>query len=263
MSRQTVFRTHWQNQLIEIIDSGDTRSLYFGGHSLQSAMRLSAPHRLILSYTRFMMAPLLIDDSPRRILVVGVGAGSMIRFLHHHLPDTRIDGIDEIPTVIDLARDYFHLPAGEHIGIHCCSGFDFLAGRTDEYDYDLILIDAFDAFGMADTIYNRDFFELCLHHLSVSGIISANLWSGDNLRMEQIAEEIGSHFDSVLELPVPDRGNVILLAGRGNILSPFLEPDQSLLRELQDRFEINFGEMVKIGRKYNLGFFQRLSRLWS
>lgn len=263
MSKQTIYRTHWQNQLVEIIDSGDIRSLYFGGDSLQSAMIRSAPHRLALSYTRYMMAPLLLEDTPQRILLVGIGAGSMIRFFHHHFPDAQIDGIDNAQTIIDLAKSYFHLPAAGNIHVHCCSGFDFLAHRTDEYDYDLILVDAFDAFGMAETIYNRDFFELCLHHLSITGIVSLNLWSGDRIRMEQVAEGIGYHFDSILELPVPNRGNVIFLAGRGDILSPFVEPDPSLLNELQNRFEINFREMVKIGRKFNLGFFQRLSQLWS
>ena len=93
MERKTIHRSHWQSQLIEVVDEGDTRSLYFGGHVLQSSMYLSAPQKLALSYTRFMAAPLLIDDAPERILVVGVGAGSLVRFFHHHFPDARIDGI--------------------------------------------------------------------------------------------------------------------------------------------------------------------------
>lgn len=263
MPRQIIHRTHWKNQLVEVVDSGDKRSLYFGGDSLQSAMYLSAPHQLALSYTRFMMAPLLLEDAPQRILLVGIGAGSMLRFFHHHFPGAHIDGIDKSQEVIDLAAEYFHLPAAENLRIHCGSGFDFLEQRTDEYDYDLILIDAFDSFGMAEEIYNRDFFELCLHHLSITGTVSFNLWSGDRILMEHIADEIAYHFESILELPVPNRGNVVFLAGRGDILSPFVEPDPALLNELQDRFELNFREMVKVGRKFNLGFFQRLPRLWS
>jgi len=263
MSKQIVYRTHFQNKIVEVIDTGDKRSLYFGGHSLQSAMYRSAPHRLALSYTRFMMAPLVLKNNPQRILLVGIGAGSMIRFLHHYFPSARIDGVDSSSAVIDLAVKYFHLPGSDTITIHCCSGFDFLAERTEEYDYDLIMVDAFDAFGMAEAIYNREFFELCLHHLSVTGIASLNLWSGDQPRMEDIAGDIGAYFESCLELPVPNRGNVIVLAGRGDILSPFVEADPEILGELQSRFELNFREMVKIGRKVNLGFFERLPFLWS
>jgi len=259
MERKTVHRGHWHNQLIEVVDAGDKRSLIFGGNVLQSTMFLSAPQKLALSYTRFMMASLLIHDAPRRILVVGVGAGSLVRFLHHHFPKTQIDAIDYSSEVLDLARSHFHLPNSSHVATHCCDGYNFLAGRTDEHSYDLILIDAFDTAGMSEQIYGSDFFELCLDHLDIAGIVSLNLWSGDQARMEQVAGEISVHFESILELPVPNRGNVICLAGRGDILSSLINLDAAELAHLQNRFEINFKEIAKVCRKYNLKMFQRLS----
>lgn len=263
MERKTVHRSHWQSQLIEVVDEGDIRSLYFGGHVLQSSMYLSAPHKLALSYTRFMASPLLIDDEPEHILVIGVGAGSLVRFFHHHFPDARIDGIDYSSRVIDLARSHFHLPDSPKVAIHCCGGFEFLSRRQEEDNYDLILIDAFDSSGMSRDIYAAPFFELCLDHLAVSGIVCLNLWSGDRSRMEEVAMEIGVRFDSTLELPVPQRGNVICLAGRGDVLSAVVDLDSVELDFLQDRFDLNFREMVRVCRKYNLSFFQRISRLFN
>ena len=263
MERKTVHRSHWQNQLIEVVDEGTTRSLYFGGHVLQSSMYLAAPQKLALSYTRFMAAPLLIDDEPERILVIGVGAGSLVRFFHHHFPDAQIDGIDYSSEVIDLARSHFHLPVSPKVAIHCCSGLQFLAERKDEHNYDLILIDAFDTAGMSSQIYSGPFFDLCQDHLALSGIVCLNLWSGDQSRMEEVAMEIGVRFDSTLELPVPQRGNVICLAGRGDVLSAVVDLDSAELAFLQDRFELNFREMVRVCRKYNLSVFQRISRLFS
>lgn len=263
MDRKTIHRSHWQSQLIEVVDEGNTRSLYFGGHVLQSSMYLSAPQKLALSYTRFMAAPLLIDDAPERILVVGVGAGSLVRFFHHHFPDALIDGIDYSTEVIDLARSHFHLPAASNVAIHCCGGFEFLSQREDEYNYDLILIDAFDTSGMSMEIYAGEFFDLCLDHLAFSGILCLNLWSGDHSRMEDVAMEIGIRFDSTLELPVPQRGNVICLAGREDVLSAIIDLDSAELDFLQDRFDLNFREMVRVCRKNNLNMFQRISRFFS
>ena len=263
MERKTVHRSHWRSQLIEVVDEGDTRSLYFGGHILQSSMRLSAPHKLALSYTRFMASPLLIDDEPERILVVGVGAGSLVRFFHHHFPDARIDGIDYSSEVIDLARSHFNLPSSPKVAIHCCGGFEFLSRRENAHNYDLILIDAFDSAGMSKEIYAGPFFDLCQDHLALSGIVCLNLWSGDRSRMEEVAMEIGTRFDSTLELPVPQRGNVICLAGRGDVLSAIVGLDSAELDFLQDRFDLNFREMVRVCRKYNLNVFQRISRFFS
>lgn len=260
MERNTLHRGHWDGQLIEVIEEGDIRSLYFGGHVLQSSMKLSAPHQLTLSYTRFMTASLLIDDQPGRVLVIGVGAGSLIRFLHHHFPAALIDGIDYSSKVLDLARNHFHLPSGAQVAIHCCDGRAFLADRKEPENYDLILIDAFDTNGMSRTIYSSKFFELCSDHLAVSGLVCLNLWSGDGTRMKQVASEISGCFESTLELPVPHRGNVICLAGRGDILSSIVNLDGSDLQHLQQRFDINFREMVRVCRKYNLNMFQRISR---
>ncbi len=259
MQKTTVHRCHWNTQLIEVVDAGDTRSLYFGGTVLQSSMFLSAPHKLALSYTRYMMASLLIDDAPERILVVGVGAGSLVRFLYHYFPEARIDGIDYSDAVLNLARSHFHVPDSPRVTIHCGDGHRFLEARTDEHNYDLILIDAFDTSGMSQQIYSSDFFELCLDHLGIGGIVSLNLWSGDQARMEQVALEIATHFDSILELPVPNRGNVICLAGRGSMLSAIVELESGEIAELQERFDINFREVARVCRKNNLSFFQRLS----
>ena len=263
MQKKNIHRGHWNGQLVEVIDEGDSRSLLFGGSILQSTMSLAAPQNLALSYTRYMMASLLFNDEPKRVLVVGVGAGSLVRFLHHHFPEALIDGVDVSAYVIDLAERYFHLPKSSRVAIHCCDGRNFLKKRKDEYNYDLILIDAFDTFGMSETIYAHSFFESCLDHLSIGGILSLNLWSGDQVRMEQVAAEIIELFDSTLELPVPNRGNVICLAGRGDIASAVAEIDSDEIFQLQNRFKINFQEIVRVFRKYNLSFVQRLSRYFS
>lgn len=259
LHKRTIHRSHWRGQLIEVIDEGDQRSLVFGGSVLQSAMSLSAPQNLALSYTRYMMATLLLDDKPQKILIVGVGAGSLVRFLHHHFPKARIDGTDISASVIELATRFFHLPKSSQVTIHCCDGRDFLLRRTDESNYDLVLIDAFDAFGMSETIYNTGFFENCLDHLSINGVVSLNLWSGDQAKMEQIAAQIAEPFESVLELPVPNRGNVICLAGRGDIVSALAELDGEEIQQLQERFKINYQEIFRVFRKYNLSLIQRLS----
>jgi len=259
MQKKTIHRSHWNGQLVEIVDEGDSRSLLFGGSVLQSSMSLSKPHDLALSYTRYMMASLLLEAEPKRILIVGIGGGSLVRFLHHHLPEARIDGTDISASVVDLADRYFHLPHSRRVIINCCDGRDFLDKRTDEYNYDLILIDAFDALGMSETIYSSEFFESCLDHLCINGILSLNLWSGDQERMEEVAAQLSELFESILELPVPNRGNVICLAGRGDLAAAVAELDSSDIEQLQERFGINFFEIVRVFKKYNLSFIQRLS----
>lgn len=66
--------------VIEVVDNGDSRSLHFGTYPRQSSMRLSDPAHLALSYTQSMMGCLLLNPIPRRVLVIGLGGGSLVKF---------------------------------------------------------------------------------------------------------------------------------------------------------------------------------------
>src|SRR5687767_2543061 len=52
-----------------IVDSGFWRFLHFDLDSVQSAMHLRNPYKLSLVYTRKMMAFLLFNSAPQRILL--------------------------------------------------------------------------------------------------------------------------------------------------------------------------------------------------
>lgn len=263
MNRRIVHRDHWHNLLVEIIDTGDERSLFFGGDVLQSSMSLSVPYRLVLSYTRYMMAALLINESPVRVLVIGVGAGSLVRFLYHHLPTCRIDGIDNASPIIQLARGFFQLPVNDRLTIHCRDGYDYLRDQQTPRAYDLILLDAFDGAGMAASVYRHQCFELCRRHLQPGGVLSVNLWSGDTARMAAVRHDIADCFGAMLTMPVPNRGNVVCLAGRQDDIGRVVTMNRHDLNRLSDRFGIDFRLIVGLCRKNNLTRWQRLSRFFS
>ena len=252
-----IHSNYWNGHLVKIFDNGDHRSLYFGAGLLQSRMSLSRPHELVLSYTRSMTAALLIQPRPARVLVVGIGAGSFIRFFHHHFPDCLIDAVDCSSHVIAAARGYFHLPEEDRrVRVSCRDGREFLENGA-EFPYDLILVDAFDDRGMAPTIYDTAFFRLCRERLSEEGVVSCNLWSDDSVRFREIKSTLASIFAGCLFLPVPDRGNVIALA------MPFAVPWSRIyvksgdLAEHTRRFGIDFKELAGTIKQNNLSMTKR------
>ena len=62
------------------------RSLHIGSDTIQSAMRLARPNDLELAYTRSMMAFLLFTERPARVLMIGLGGGSLAKFIYHRMP---------------------------------------------------------------------------------------------------------------------------------------------------------------------------------
>jgi spermidine synthase len=91
-------------------DCEDMRTLHFDNRFVQSAMRISAPDELLLSYTRSMMAFLLFNRRPRNMLMIGLGGGSLAKYCHRILPHTKITVLEVDADVIAL-RDTFAVPA--------------------------------------------------------------------------------------------------------------------------------------------------------
>ena len=116
---------------------------------------------------------------------------------------------------------------------------------------------------MAPSIYCAEFFRHCFNHLGERGIVSLNLWSGDENKMDQVKTDLKRYFNSCLTLPLPDRGNVICIAGRDQKLKAVMEQDYTELSRMSAEFNINFKEIVRVFIKQNLGYRQRIARFFS
>lgn len=98
-----------------------------------------------------MMACLLLRDAPwpREALLVGLGAGSLVKFIYHRLPETRITVVEIDPQVEIIARLHFKLPDDpERIHIIIGDGADFM--RQEGRKFDAIFVDGFDKDGRAE-----------------------------------------------------------------------------------------------------------------
>jgi len=90
-------------------ENSQTMSLSFEGTLIQSCMRLADPDDLVLDYTRTMMGALLFNPQPRRVLMIGLGGGSMLKYLHRHVPGADLTVVEISQEVIDLRLSH---PAG-------------------------------------------------------------------------------------------------------------------------------------------------------
>jgi spermidine synthase len=247
--------------LLEVIEEGGMRSLYFSGRHLQSRQWLADPPTLILPYTWYMMAfPLARPTDPARALMIGVGAGSMAHFLRRHFPDCHIDAVDVSPAILAVARDFFALREDEKLHIHCRDGGEFL--RMSKQQYDLILLDAFDGEGMAADLYAAPFFALARQRLTEDGILCCNLWSNHAGKRRAVFKQLRRTFVETVFLPVPERGNTVSLSGNRALPWRGVCADYQELLQLSDRFGLDFVAMATVAGHHNGdpsgGFWRRL-----
>lgn len=150
-----------------------SRSMHFSLHEIQSRMRLHDPHALDLRYTRTMMGFLMFAPCPQRIMMMGLGGGSLAKFCHHHLPQAHMDVVEINPHVIAL-REEFGVPAdGPRFRVIQADGARFI--REVVQHYDVLLLDAFDDQGLPGPLASARFYRDCADALQPGGVLVANL----------------------------------------------------------------------------------------
>lgn len=176
-------------------DHGDLRTLHFDEKFIQSAMRISAPDALLLSYTQAMMAFLLFNPEPRHILMIGLGGGSLAKYCHRKLPSSRITVIELDSDVIRL-RDKFVIPDdNQRFQIIHADAADYLAAI--DHQVDIILHDGFTADGLAPSLCTEAFYRSCHAALERDGVLVSNMW-GDAADLMPVMQRLYAVFDQRL-----------------------------------------------------------------
>jgi len=159
---------------IRVEEDEEARYMYFD-RTLQSAMTLKDPTALRLVYSRYTSIGMTFRPDAKRMLLIGVGGGSIPKKLNKEFPNLVIDAIDLDPEVIRIAKDHFNLAEHKNLQLHAQDGRLFLA-RT-QHQYDIILLDAYFTDSMPFHLATKQFFELAQKKLAPNGIVVANLIS--------------------------------------------------------------------------------------
>lgn len=236
---------------VEVSETDGIRSMHLGSETVQSSMDLDAPERLVLSYSRAMMAWLLFNDEPRRILQIGLGGGSFARWIAHYLPNTESIAVDIHPQVISVAKMMFELPPEDELfKIIEADGASYIRIFRDSCD--AILVDAFDGFNIIEQLTQATFFEDCRRALTPNGVFVANWWSADP-RYISYLERLLEVFDGrVIEVPTTSHGNIAVMAFRSTPAECNLEALSRRALTLEARFRLEFDTFVATLDKNNI-----------
>ena len=239
-----------------VIDDGKSRYLYFNVRLMQSEMSLKAPHDLALRYTQKMMGFLLFHPRPKRIALIGLGGGSIIKFCHRRLPGVQLTAIELDPDVIALRDAFFIPPDDERLQILQADGAEYI--EQVEKGIDALLIDAFDKTGFAPSLANREFLTAAFAKLSGNGVLVINL-AGDKESFAGLIGEVMHVFDDqVIMISVPDDGNHILYAFKERYFEPRWRWLNNHAKELRARLDLDFPAFVqKMERASKLGLARR------
>ena len=193
---------------VDVSELDGVRALHLGSITIQSAMRIKDPFALELAYTRGMMCFLLFTkERSLNVLAIGLGGGSLPKYMHAYCPDIVTKVIELNPKIIQIARSQFYVPENDDaLEVIEGDGLQYLAEHTQVAD--VLMIDAFDSNGIPPDFCSQDFFDACANTLSSEGILAINLWGSDK-KFDIYCQRIEQSFaGNVLILPTGKPGNI-------------------------------------------------------
>ena len=181
-----------------------------------------------LHYCAVMDLPKSFFVQPGKMLLIGLGGGSMVK--QYFKDRWKVDAVEIDPKVIKMAYKYFKLDPSEG-KVFEMDGRQYLTSTTSTYD--VILLDAYGSSSIPFHLATKEAFGLVASHLNPNGLFAINVeaigWHDPIIAT--LTATLRQHFTEVLALPMeepPNKvGNIVLLAGNRK-LQPFWEPENNI-----------------------------------
>ncbi len=208
---RSIHRKFSDDSSVDVSESDGIRYLHLGSDTVQSAMQVKDPAALELRYSRGVMLFMLFCPQAASMLSLGLGGGSIAKYVHRYLPQIRQRVVEINPQVIRIARSHFELPEDdERLQVIEADGVEYIAQNPETAD--VLLLDAFGSHGLPEALSSQTFFDQCAAALTAEGVLVANLWGSDkrfDVYLQRIEQSFG---DRVLVLATGRPGNILVFS---------------------------------------------------
>ena len=203
---------------IYVIRKGDYRELWFKGNGdyfLQSRVNVTQQKQLALVYSNMMMASLFFCPNPTRLLMVGLGGGSLTNFLSDWFPDLKIDVVEIDEKVIEISKKYFFLQESNRYRIFQEDGRIFIKNRKQQEQYDWVILDAFKSGSIPYHLKTHEFYKEIRSILKPNGVVGSNLYGQGNSLKPRDTRTFLSVFPNIYCFEDAERVATVLIANGG------------------------------------------------
>jgi spermidine synthase len=221
---------------ISIYEEGELRCMTFGIHNRgrQSCMSLRDPDVLVFTYTKMLLGALYLKPSPKSVLVIGLGGGTIPTTLQKILPQAQLDCVELDPSVLKVATKYFGFMLQERSTVFVEDGRVFVKrAQKQGRKYDLIILDAFDQVYIPEHMLTKEYLLEVRALLEKDGVLASNTFSSSRLYASESATYF-SAFGPFYNLQMENR--VILLRNDGMPPMSEIEANAARLEEKLRRF---------------------------
>lgn len=233
---------------IVITEEANNRCMRFENRSKritnQACIDLINPKKIVFEYVKNILTGYAINPDPKRILIIGLGGGTLSNVMHELTPKAEIINVDIDPVVVKLAKKYFDYQQTSQIKTEIKDGRVFVKrALLDNQKFDWIVLDAFNGDYIPEHLMTREFLAEVKGLLSENGFVTANTFSSSVLYDYESATYF-SVFGQLQTLKSPNKGNRVIFACNCNSFEHFPEMPDALHQSLLN-FGVDSKELIK------------------
>jgi len=198
---------------VHISEARGVRELHLGDDAIQSRMHVDRPDELALAYTRAMMGSLLFAPRARDFLLLGLGGGSLARFIHRRLPRSRVTGVEINAQVLAAARTLFGLPReGARFRPVLADAARWIREAAEPASFDVVLLDAYCGGRQVPSLNTGAFYRRVRSVLRPNGVLAVNCIA-DQPELRRYLDRLHEAFAGRLwAVPTPPDDNLVVFA---------------------------------------------------
>jgi spermidine synthase len=230
---------------VHISEVRGLRLMHLGDDAIQSRMRLDRPDELSLAYTRAMMGGLMFLPHARDFLMVGLGGGSLAKFIHRRMPRARVTAIEVNAQVLVAARTMFGVPRDGRRFTALLGDGARVVQTLPPASQDVVLLDAYCGGRQVPAVTRRAFYERVRAVLRPRGVLVVNCIA-DEPKLRGYLDNLHRAFAGrVWAVPTPPDDNLVVFALAEAVEEPTVESLRARATRWQARLALPFRRWVR------------------
>jgi spermidine synthase len=178
----------------------------------QSCINLENHQHVIAHYIQHMLGTLFINPSPKRVLIIGLGGGTLPNALRTLYPQLLIDAVEIDPAIIRIAKKYFYFEEDKLLHAIESDGRHYIRNaQKQNIHYDIIFLDAFDNNYIPEHMLTKEFLLELKSTLTPKGLVAANTFARSRMYHHEAAT-YQSVFGKYYNIMEEGGGNRVIIA---------------------------------------------------
>ena len=203
------------------------RCLYIGDPNNQAdcihtCINIYNPDLLEFDYQKFALSSLYAVPKPQKILVLGLGGGTLIKALMDLLPQAKIDVVEINDAIFEVAKEYFSFKPNVNTSVVISDGYEFVKKQAQDpalKKYDLIILDAFDKDYIPAQFLSKEFVHMVHSIVAAKGVVVVNTFA--NSKYATLEDGLyKDEFKQFLNLKTSNGNRLIITSPDVEVISP-------------------------------------------